>query len=356
MRKIKICLSGLGNVGHHFVKLLNERHDLLKNQYNLDLQLHAIAGSRGGVLSSSDITRKVVKSSSNRESWSIAFPGCGRDDLTGCQVIENCRADVLVEATPTNLLTGEPGLTNIRTALERGISVVTLTKGPLVKDFPGLMNLAKKKGVSLKFSGATAAALPTVDMVNYCLAGSTVKKISGILNGTTNYILTKMSQGDIDYHTALKEAQEMGVAESNPELDVEGWDTAAKILILTNTIYGTDLCLDDIPVTGIQGVTSEMIDEAARDGKTIKLIGESCLEGPFHNQKQKVTGISVSVSPVDLESDHALSRINGTTKAINFETDTLGDFTVVGGKSDPRAAAAAVIKDIVNLARENRWI
>ncbi len=352
MKKVKICLSGLGNVGRHFVSLLIERRGLLQSKYGLDIELFAVSCSDGGIVSSSPLDLETVYSHSRQQSWTSSFPGQGKDDLEGWQIIEKSQADVLIEATPTDLKSGEPGMTNLKTAIEKGMDIVTLTKGALVKDFSGLMELSKAKGIVIKFSGATAAALPTIDMADFCLAGSTVKSIKGILNGTTNFILTKMTQEGIDYETALKEAQELGIAEPKPDLDVQGWDTAAKIIILSNAIYGAALSMDDIPVSGIDKIDSQMLEKAFSEGKKVKLIGESRLNES--NDKHGQGQMHVSVAPTPIEADHVLAAVDGTTKAIHFETDTLGDLTVIGGKSNPRAAAAAALKDLVNITREGR--
>ncbi len=353
MKKVKICLSGLGNVGRHFIRLLIERREMLQGKYGLDIELIAVSCSDGGLVSSSPLELDTVCDYSRQQPWASSFPGIGQDGLEGWRIIENSQADILVEATPTDLQTGEPGLTNFKTAIANGMDVVTLTKGALVKDFSGLMELSKSRGLVIKFSGATAAALPTIDMAEYCLAGATINSIKGILNGTTNFILTKMSQEKVDYDTALKEAQDLGIAEPKPDLDVQGWDTAAKIVILSNAIYGTTLSMKDIPVSGIDRIDPEVLEKASSEGKVVKLVGESSIiaeSGGKHDQGK----VNVSVAPVPIEAEHVLASVDGTTKAIHFETDTLGELTVIGGKSNPRAAAAAALKDLVNLAREGR--
>ncbi len=353
MKKVKICLSGLGNVGRHFIKLLIERREMLQGKYGLDIELIAISCSDGGLVSTSPIDLNAIYDYSRQQPWALSFPGIGRDGLEGWQIIENSQADILVEATPTDLQTGEPGLTNFKTAIASGMDIVTLTKGALVKDFSGLINLSKSKGLVIKFSGATAAALPTIDMAEYCLAGSTINSIKGILNGTTNFILTRMSQEKVSYDSALKEAQELGIAEPKPDLDVQGWDTAAKIVILSNAIYGTTLSMTDIPVSGIERIDPGVLEKASSEGQVVKLIGESSIIAESRG-KHDQGKVNVSVAPVTIDAEHVLAAVDGTAKAIHFETDTLGELTVIGGKSSPRAAAAAALKDLINLAKEGR--
>jgi homoserine dehydrogenase len=246
---------------------------------------------------------------------------------------------VLIEATPTNIVDGEPGLTHIRTALGKGMHVITAAKGPLVLRFGELKALADQKGVSLKFSAATAAALPTVDVGEFCLAGAEILSIEGILNGTTNYILTRMHREGIDYEEALAAAQALGIAEPDPSLDVEGWDTASKLVIIANHLLGASLTLNDVEVSGITGVSRQMIEEAKAQSKVIKLIGRTDKEGR----------VVAGVAPRALGPEHPMANIHGAEKGLTFFTDSMDRVTVTGGKSDPKGAAAAMLKDLINI-------
>jgi homoserine dehydrogenase len=173
------------------------------------------------------------------------------------------------------------------------------------------------------------------------MAGGEINRIEGILNGTTNYILTRMNEG-ITYPAALQEAQQMGIAEPDPSQDVEGWDTAAKILIITNAVLGTVYTLKDIHVEGITNIPSELLEEAKKTGKKTKLIGRSIKEG---DGGELATRLSL------IGSSHPLFGVDGAQKGITFFSDTMDSVTVTGGKSDPRGAAAALLKDIINIFR-----
>ena len=172
-----------------------------------------------------------------------------------------------------------------------------------------------------------------------CLAGSRVLSAEGILNGTTNYILTKMYQKGTAYDVTLKEAQALGIAETDPSYDVEGRDSANKILLIANRVFGQTLGLNDVAVEGITNVTPADIDEAKQNGKVIKLIGEVKAEGDSYR---------LIVGPKPLDTTHPLASVNGSEKAITYDTDTLGNITVRGGKSSPVGAAAAMLKDLIN--------
>jgi homoserine dehydrogenase len=249
------------------------------------------------------------------------------------------RSGVLVDCTPSDIGTGEPGLGYIRTALKAGWHVVTADKGPLAVDFKGLRNLARRHHVSLKYSAATAAALPTLDVAIYSLAGAEIQSIEGILNGTSNYVLTRMGEGE-GYAAALREAQDRGIAEPNPEHDVKGWDTAVKLLLIANSALGLDLTMPEIKVKGITRIGPELVKKAKRDGKAIKLIGR---------MTRSAGSWKAEVSPRIIDRLHPLFGVNGTNKGITFRTDTMGHITVTGGRSDPRGAAAALLKDIIHI-------
>lgn len=241
---------------------------------------------------------------------------------------------------PTNIQDGEPGMTHLRTALASGIHVATAAKGPLVLKYRELKELAEKSKAKLMISAATAAALPTLDVGLSCLAGTEVLAAEGILNGTTNYILTRMTEDGAPYGEALAEAQRLGVAEPDPSLDVEGRDTANKILLIANEVFQAGLSLKDIPVEGITRVTPAEITKARNDQKVIKLIGKV---------EKKNGRVVASVAPMALPLQHPLASVRGTEKAISYVTDTMDRVTVSGGKSNPVGAAAALLKDIIRI-------
>jgi len=257
------------------------------------------------------------------------------------EVLECQDLDVLVDCTPSSIQDGEPALGYAHQALDRGWHVVTANKGPLVVDFSGIRKKAEKNRVSLGMSGATAAALPTLDVALHSLAGAEIYRIEGILNGTTNYMLTRMSEGK-EYSAVLKEAKQKGIAEPDPSQDVEGWDTAAKILIITNVIFGTAYTLKNIHVEGITHIPSELREEARVAGNVLKLLGRFVRSG-------KVPQLETKLSLI--EPSHPLYGVDGAQKGITFFTDTMDSVTVTGGKSDPNGAAAALLKDIINIAR-----
>jgi len=348
MRPLKLVLSGLGNVGTHFVQLLAAKRSELERRYGFEPRLVAVMQREGTIVDPAGLNIQALlarKQLARKEDadWVLKHPAV-QPGLTGAAAVAAVEADVLVEATPTDLETGEPGLSHLRTALELGRHVVTLAKGPLVVDWAGLTGLARARGLELRYSGAAAAALPTLDIARYSLAGVQVTALRGILNGTSNYILSRMHAAGLDYRAGLAEAQRLGIAEPDPRLDVEGWDTAAKTLILANTVFGTSLSLNEIPVRGITGITPAEVAAAREKGRVIKLVGSAV--------RRPDGAVEVSVGPVELAADDPLARVDGTNKAVWFDTVEMGPLLVTGGRSDPRGAAAAALKDLINLVRE----
>ncbi|MFP4108518.1 MAG: homoserine dehydrogenase [Desulfonatronovibrio sp.] len=341
MKNIRLVVCGIGRVGREFLRLLNERGPELEKKYSRRFILSAAADIGGAALSASKegLDPGRLLAHLTRGGSVENFETHGQPGLSGEQAIKNSDARVLIEATPTNLEHGQPAGSHILAAIEQGMDVVSANKGPFVLFYKELHEAARQNNCGLHISAATAAALPTLDVARICLAGTRVQSAEGILNGTTNYILTQMSLHETSYAAALKQAQDLGIAETDPSYDVEGMDTANKIILICNRIFNTSLGLKDITVQGITSVTPEDIKEAAGVGQIIKLIG-SC---------EIIQGLPrLSVAPRQLDQDHPLARINGSEKAITYMSDTMGAVTVSGGKSSPVGAAAALLKDLIN--------
>ncbi len=338
MKTVNLVIAGFGRVGRAFGRIVADKRDSCRERYDLDLAPRAALWSDGGILGSERLPL---------ESFS-ADPSVGRSEsvlwkrgLRFADIVGSMEPGVLVECTPSNLRTGEPALSNITTALENGWHVAAASKGALVVKFRELREMARQKGVRLMASGAAAAALPTLDVGVWSLAGAEVLGIEGILNGTTNYILTKMEEGET-YAQALAEAQARGIAEPDPTMDVDGWDTAAKLVIISNSVMGTGFRLDEVAVSGIRDLAPHLGPKAAEAGKALRLMGKCSKDDGSHPWKLEV-GLAL------LDGDHPLFGVRGTTKGVTFYTDTMGPVTVVGGRSDPGGTGAALLKDIINI-------
>ena len=338
--KKRLILCGFGNVGKAFARLISERQKQVAEKYGLRLELIAVVDIGGAAISEQSVL-PIDKVISHVEGGGTVenMDVYGQPGISGIEVISNIGADILVETTPTNLKDGEPGKGHIVGALENGLDVVSANKGPLVLYYRELLDLAREKGRRIFMSAATAAALPSLDVGLLCLAGADVLAIEGILNGTTNYILTRMRIEKCSYDTALRDAQDMGIAETDPTLDVGGLDTRNKLVLIGNRIFNKNFGLTDVAVTGITDVTLQDIEKSDSDGKVLKLIGTAAFEDD---------NLKLDVKPKALDLDHPLASINFSEKGISYLTDTMGRVTVTGGKSSPVGAAAALLKDIIH--------
>lgn len=340
MRTKKIILCGMGNVGKTFLKLLAERVEEVRDKHDLNIEVGCVVDIGGaaiakeGALPLSDFLDYIQKGGKPE-----TFPGYGQKGLTGVEAIKNNNFDILIETTPTNLKNGEPAYSFVTAAIEKGMDVVSADKGPFVLFFDKLKKLAKANNSRLFISAATGAALPTLDTGKFSTVGATITSIEGILNGTTNFILTKMYLEKWSYEDALKEAQAMGIAEPDPTLDVEGYDSRNKILLISNTLLNTNFGINDVPVKGITQVSYDDIEQAAKEGKVLKLVATAEI---------KDGKVSLEVSPKRLDKNHPLASINFSEKGITYSTDTMGQITVLGGKSSPLGAAAALLKDVIH--------
>ncbi|MEN6559700.1 MAG: homoserine dehydrogenase [Acidobacteriota bacterium] len=341
MKSIPLVVTGFGHVGRAFISLLREKGEDIKRRYGLGFDILAVARAEGCFHSGDPLDVRQI--SRGGDAWTDGNP-CWAEGLSVVDVLGGQDpGGALVECTLSDLQTGEPGLGYISAAFRAGWHAVAASKGALVIGLPELKALAAENGVFLKFSGATAAALPTVDVGLFSLAGTRIEGIQGILNGTSNYILTRMSEG-LEYDEALREAQDRGIAEPDPAHDVGGWDSACKILLITNACLDAAYVLKDVRVTGITELDAGFVRSAVREGRPVKLLATAA-------PGRKGGRWSLDVRPSLIEASHPLAHVNGTEKGITFLTDSMGSVTVTGGRSNPRGAAAALLKDLINIYR-----
>jgi homoserine dehydrogenase len=249
-------------------------------------------------------------------------------------------ADLLLEASPGNLKDGQPGLGCMEAALSRGMHVVAANKAPLVLAYPRLHELALAHGVRLQFDATVAGGLPAINLGQRDLAAAQIERLEGVLNLTTNYILTRMAEDGLGYEAALAEAQQAGHAETNPSLDVEGWDAANKLVILANSVLRYPATLDDLTVEGITGITAEMLRRAVADGKRIKLVATAEQEGE---------GYVLSVRPTWLPVGHPLAQLGAEQMGIVYHTDICGVISAAIVEETPIPTAAAMLRDVVDI-------
>ncbi|SHI04423.1 homoserine dehydrogenase [Clostridium collagenovorans DSM 3089] len=336
MRKIVISIAGYGVVGKEFLRLIKEKKEDIKNKYNLELVIGKIIGSKCAIFSDEGIdVEELLKLSLG--SMGLKEYCC----IKNINFSSNCEliGDIFVDCTPTNLESGEPALSYIYEAIEKNMDLFLASKGALVKNYKSINEKVKEKNLNIKFSGATAAALPTLDIGQICLPLTTIKEIKGILNGTSNFILTSMIKNKMGYEETLKLAFNKGICEKNNNLDVSGFDTACKMVLIVNNILGKEVTLDDVEIQGIENVTNEDIKKAIENDSVIKLLGEC----EVNDNKVKL-----KVSPKYISNTEQLAKVDYNNKAIVFNTEEAGEIFCSGGASNPRAAAYSILKDILN--------
>ncbi|MCD6382331.1 MAG: homoserine dehydrogenase [Candidatus Hydrothermae bacterium] len=340
MAKYRIAIVGFGVVGRGIGSILHEKKDFLKSRYDFDFDVVGISDLIWGTVYNPDgidlgKALDLVSKKEKLDPLGEVLP----DSLT---MIRETDYDILLEITPTNMETGDPGYTHIREALKRGKHVATTNKGPIALHYRELSELAAQKGAELRFEGTVLSGTPTINMALKDLAGCEFSEIRGILNGTTNFILTEMEKGK-SYEEALKEAQRLGYAEAKPDADVEGWDAMAKIIILANVVMGGDVSKDDVSRTGITGLTIEDVENARKTGKKWKLVGRAWREGGK---------VRAAVAPMEVGPDDFLYHVQGVLNAVVFSTDIIGDVTVVGRGAGSKEAGYALLTDVLDIHRK----
>ena len=338
---MRTAIVGYGGVGRAFVQLINIKKDYLCKE-GLQIQVNYIIGRNGGVYNSEGIDLQDFIKFGAKQRDITEYPKGVNQGISFEKMLQNRDVDVVIELTPTNKETGEPGMTHIKRSLENGINVVTANKGPILLAYKELKNIAVKNDVQLGIGCTAGGALPSINGGLMDLAGADILSIEGVLNGTTNFIINEMENNEITYKEALKKAQQLGIAEMNPTLDVEGWDTATKLLILSNVLMNVDTLLEDISVEGITKITHEEIKNCLAEGNKYKLVGRAIKE----NGK-----IQMSVKLEKLDPTHPLYGVNGKNKAVRYISDVLGELTIIGGASGVIPASASVLRDLININR-----
>ncbi|WP_100407284.1 homoserine dehydrogenase [Bacillus solitudinis] len=341
----KLALLGFGGVGQGFVQILREKHEQLKELYGCDFEVVSISDLYKGSLHHSeglnlDKVMETIDQTGKLDDYPEE-PGLVRG-WSSEETIGRTNAKTIVEMTFTDVKTGQPAISHCQLAFDVGKNVVMTNKGPVALLYNNLADHARRKGVRWLFEGAVMSGTPALRMPLAALVGNEITSIKGILNGTTNYMLTKMEDGGLSYEEALKEAQELGYAEADPTSDVEGYDVMYKVLILAEVVLGIPLQRDEIKRQGISEITLEQISEAKAEGKRWKLLGKI---------EQNGGQIRASVQPEKLDLSDPLAGVGGATNAITYECDLSGPITLVGAGAGIKETGFAVLIDLIQLER-----
>ena len=340
MKIVKLGFVGFGTVAQGCAKHLVRNRSRLEHELGFQYKVVMIADTVKGSVRNERRGVDLLKALEVAEKGKKLDSGelRGKPVSSSLEAIRTSDADIIVEATWTNLKDAEPGLGHIVTALENGKDVATSNKGPIALAYKKLTNLAKAKRRQLRFEATVMSGTPIFNLRESGLAGAEINSLRGILNGTTNYILTEMATGE-SYGEALRRAQQMGYAEVDPTGDVEGYDPAAKITILANALLNVQVQYNDVERIGITGITSENIKDAARDSKRIKLVASAS-----HNESGR---FNASVKPHLLPDNDILAHVDGVQNALEISMDVQPDVTIIGPGAGGDSAGYGLLNDIL---------
>jgi homoserine dehydrogenase len=341
--KVRLVLVGLGNLGRRFCEILIEKDAHLQERYGLELCLVGAADSRGAAYAAEGLDLSQVVHLKRAGDTVGRYPAGGRLGLSALELLSAIEADVLLEASPVNLDQGaEPGLSCIRTALKRGMHVVTPNKGPVVLAYQQLHELAAARGVELRFDGTVAGGLPALYLGQRDLRGASVHRIEAVPNLVTGLVMDLLAEG-IQWDEALAQARQEGVLEADPSWDLDGWDAAAKLVILVNTTLGAPpfYGLEDVARRGIKGLEPGELQAARQRGERFRLVATA--------QRRYDGGYDLSVGPVPLPPEHPLGQLGRKQMGVVFDTDIYGTITAAIDEPDPIPSAATMLRDLLDI-------
>jgi homoserine dehydrogenase len=331
---LRILLVGFGVVGQSFVKILLSKSGELYSTFGLNPRVVACVDGDGMAVSPGglDLDRLLE---AKRTKKSVSAYHDKRDYLNTTDLIENTEAEVMIELTPTNLENGEPGISHIVSAMKTKKHVITVNKGPMALAFSSLIELSNYNNVRLAFSGTVGGGTPILEFAKKCLRGDRILSFRGILNGTTNYILSKMEEDELTFQEALADAKQKGYAEAAPRLDIEGYDAAAKLVIMANWIMSRKVSIADVTRRGILDVDLNAVRNAHHDGKAIRLIAYCDND-------------ELNVMPLEIKRDDPIC-VTGTLNAVTFSSEYSGEKTIVGRGAGGLETASAILRDLIEI-------
>ncbi|WP_138090451.1 homoserine dehydrogenase [Halalkalibacterium halodurans] len=336
----KVALIGFGGVAQGFIQILRERGEELPEH----IQVVSITDWRRGAVHDPngldlDFIAEIIETDGTFEHYperSGVIKG-----WNSFETIQQTNADTIVEVTFTDVLTGQPAIDHCKEALRLGKHVVTTNKGPIAVAYQELKELADANGVQLLYEGTVMSGTPALRLPEHTLIGNNIQEVKGILNGTTNYILTEMERGKT-FEQALQDAQTLGYAEADPTSDVEGYDVLYKVVILANVMMGIPLKPSDVERVGISHLTPRDIKDAHAAGERWKLIGRVKKEGER---------TIATVRPERLPLTDPLANINGAINAITYECDISGPITLIGAGAGVKETGFALLIDLLHVNR-----
>ncbi|MHB8646224.1 MAG: homoserine dehydrogenase [Thermomicrobiales bacterium] len=341
MPTVRVALVGFGNVGQALADLLDQRADVLYRQYHLDISVTGIATARHGTIIAPDGVDLARTVAAIEDDPTARLPGALAGDIAVPAFIATVPADIIVELSPLVAESGQPAIRHCETALRNGKHVVTANKGPVAYGYRRLRDLARGQHLQFRFESAVMDGAPIFSLVEKALPATNVRGFRGVINSTTNLVLTMMAAGKTAAE-AVAEAQRLGVAEADPSDDLDGWDATVKVCALMNALMDADVRPANIERTGIGGITVGDISAAAKAGAAIKLVAEAwqSRDGTPHGR----------VAPQSLPLTDPLATLAGTSNMLILRTDTMGDLAIGEYDAGTAQTAYGVLADILHIA------
>ncbi len=331
---MKLFVVGFGVVGRALVRLLDESAGALYRNHGFSPRLVGVMDSTGAAVSERGLTADELHDAKGRHGTVAAVPGHGDERRDVDVLIAGSDADLVVECTPSDLAAPQAAVDHLKFAFRSGKHAVTVNKGPLAVAMPALLELAAYNRVQFRFSGTVGGGTPMLAMARECGRGDEIVGIRAILNGTTNFILSRMHEAGDSFEAALAEATRLGYAETDPSADVDGIDAAVKIVILANWVVGRPTTIEDVRIEGVRGMTNDRIAAAAERGRRVKLIGE--------------IGESITVGPREIPVGDPMD-VGENLNAITVSLRSSGDITLVGRGAGGVETATAILRDILDI-------
>ena len=336
MDECKIIIMGFGSVGQGVANALSMKKDSIKDKTGVTVKVVAAADSSSSAISQDGLDEELLVKTKKEDGKLSSYPEFG-SDINGADVLDAVEYDCLTEATPTNIVDAEPAFSLTLKAFEQGKDVVTSNKGHLALKFKEVVSAAEEAGVQFRYEASVGGAMPIINLAKETISSCGIKSIKGILNGTTNYILSRMTAEGSEYEVILKESQELGIAETDPTQDVEGIDAACKTVILANSLLGIDATYSDVKVIGISSINSQAIDLAKKDDYLIKLIAE-------------VSKDNLQVSPRLVKRGSSYD-VSGTLNMATITTDLADEVSVIGLGAGSLETASAMLTDLISILK-----
>jgi len=335
----RLCLVGFGNVGQAFARLLIKKQNELAHRYDLTVSITGIiTGTHGQAIDPNGIDPEaalgIIESGQTLDVLSTSAPPNETNAF-----IMRCPADLMIETTPVNPQTGQPAISHIRTALQKGMHVVTANKGPIVHGYEDLKAQARVKGCRFLFESTVMDGAPIFALFREPLVGANLIGFNGILNSCTNMLLEMMEEGK-SFDEAVAYGKSIGITETDPSNDIDGWDAAIKVAALVTVLMDTPMTPQEVDRTGIRGITPEMINAAQEDGKRLKLVCSA----------ERIDGrITARVAPERVGPTSPLYSVNGTSSFCQFKLDVLPGLGILESDPGPETTAYGLFADILNI-------